>query len=72
MTPERSYAGYTLHDLEEICMAKASAPMNGDELVRYRNAAMATLPFLVARIHQLERHREHRSRGQGRRQGAAR
>ena len=55
MSDQPSFAGYTLADLEKLCMERAAVQKDLDVESRYLRAATAALPFLLARMRQLER-----------------
>ena len=73
-----SFAGYTLAELEKLCMDRAGIRAgtvpdpHGDTIGAYHRAATAALPFLVARMKVLERRHGTRSRHQEGRAHAAR
>lgn len=55
MSDAPTFAGYTLNELEALSIERAAKRDNADVQDRYRRAAVAALPFLIARLRQLER-----------------
>jgi len=57
MMQEPSFAGYTLAELESLCLDRAIKRDDSEVMDRYQRAAIAALPFLLARLRQNEKRR---------------